>query len=128
VLDRATGRMRWAFSRDSSVMHTPIADGSAVYFATVTGYLSDTELLACRLSDGEVLWKLHLGGVADSSPALVGHWLVFGNHDGQLYVVDAGSGKVLHTVRIGARMFASPAISGGRVFIGAQDGRLHCLK
>jgi outer membrane protein assembly factor BamB len=128
VCDRATGRQIWAHSKQSSVLHTPVADDTYVYFATVSGYLSDTELWACRLTDGLVLWKIRLAGVADSSPLLTGTWLVFGNHDGNLYLVDKATGRVGGTVPVGAKMHSSPALSGGRLFIGAQDGKLHCLR
>lgn len=128
VCDRATGRQIWAHSKQSSVLHTPVADDTYVYFATVSGYLSDTEFWACRLADGLVLWKIRLAGVADSSPLLTGTWLVFGNHDGSLYLVDKATGRVAGTVPVGAKMYSSPALSGGRLFIGAQDGRLHCLQ
>jgi eukaryotic-like serine/threonine-protein kinase len=128
VCDRASGAVLWTVTQQSSVLHTPVTDESNVYFATVSGYLSETELVARRLTDGAPVWKLPLGGVADSSPLRAGPWLVLGNHDGSLYVVDAQRGQVLQSLRLGAKMFSSPAVSGGRVFIGAQDGKLHCLK
>jgi outer membrane protein assembly factor BamB len=128
VCDRASGAVLWTVTQQSSVLHTPVADEDNVYFATVSGYLSDTELMARRLTDGAPVWKLRLGGVADSSPVRAGKWLLFGNHDGSVYVVDASRGQVLHSLSLGAKVFSSPAVSGGMVFVGAQDGKLHCLR
>ena len=128
VCDRATGELVWSFARASSVVQTPLTDGTNVYFATVSGYLSETELFACRLSDGAPVWKTKLPAVADSSPLLSGGRLVFGLHDGNLHVVEASSGDEVAAVPLDTRVFSSPVLSGGRLFIGAQDGKLHCLK
>ena len=126
--DRSDGKVLWSYVKESSVLQTPVADDQFVYCATVTGYLSETVLFAFRLSDGKEAWKRKLGGVADSSPILVGPYLLFGNHDRKFYVVDKRNGQVAHAVDIGAKMFSSPAFSNGRVYIGAQDGQLHCLQ
>lgn len=128
VVDRLNGTELWALTKGSSVMHTPVTDGQLVYFAIVSGYLSDTELLAYRLATGEEVWKRRLGGVADSSPLLSGQYLLFGNHDRNFYVVNAPDGAVAQTLPLGAKMFSSPALSEGRVYIGAQDGKVYCLK
>lgn len=128
VLDSTNGQQLWALTRGSSVLHTPVADDENVYFATVSGYLSDTELFACRLSDGSEVWKQRLGGVADSSPLLAGTCLMFGNHDRNFYVVDKVGGKTLQALDLGAKMYCSPALSNGSIYIGAQDGKLYCLR
>jgi outer membrane protein assembly factor BamB len=128
VLDRTTGKQLWALTKESSVMQTPVADDQFVYFATVSGYLSDTELLACRLTDGVLAWKVRLGGVADSSPLLSGLCLMFGNHDGNFYIIDKRNGGLWQGLPLKAKMFSSPALSEGAIYIGAQDGKLYCLK
>lgn len=128
VLDPTNGQQLWALTRGSSVLHTPVTDGTNVYFATVSGYLSDTELLACRLEDGTEVWKRRLGGVLDSSPLLAGGVLIFGNHDRNLYCVETTSGTVQQALGLDAKLFASPALSGGALYIGAQDGKVYCLR
>lgn len=128
VLDPKSGQQLWALTRGSSVMQTPVADEQNVYFATVSGYLSDTELFAYRLADGTEAWKQKLGGVADSSPLLTGGCLMFGNHDRNFYVVDKASGAIIQTLPLGAKMYSSPALSNGSIYIGAQDGKLYCLR
>lgn len=128
ALDARTGVEAWSLTKASSVVHTPISDGTNVYFATVSGYLSDTELLALRLSDGLEVWKRRLGGVADSSPALAGDMLLFGNHDSNFYMVSREDGAVVQSLPLGGKMFSSPAISDGSVYVGLQGGRVVCLK
>ena len=128
VLDRKSGAQLWALTRASSVLHTPVADDEFVYFATVSGYLSDTELFAYRLADGTEVWKRRLGGVADSSPLLSGTNLLFGNHDGNFYFVDKASGANVALLPLGAKVYSSPAQSDGAVYFGAQDGKLYCVR
>ena len=128
VLDTTSGAQLWAVVKGSSVLQTPVADEQYVYFATVSGYLSDTELFACRLEDGAEVWKRRLGGVADCSPVLAGDSLLFGTHDRNFYVVDKASGVIAQTLPLGGKMYSSPALSGGAIYIGAQDGKLYCLR
>jgi outer membrane protein assembly factor BamB len=128
ALDRHTGNELWSVEKGSSVVHTPTADAENVYFATVSGYLSDTELFAHRLADGAEVWKRKLGGVADSSPALAGGLLLFGNHDANFHVVQASSGAVMQTLPLEGKMFSSPAVAKGSVYIGAQGGKVYCLR
>lgn len=128
VLDPATGTVVWALQRESSILQTPVADTENLYFAAVSGYLSDTELLACRLADGAELWKLRLGGVADSSPLLAGKYLMFGNHDSSFYVVDKTAGTPAQVLALGGRIFSSPALSNGAIYVGVQGGKVVCLK
>ncbi|MCE5238176.1 PQQ-binding-like beta-propeller repeat protein [bacterium] len=128
VLDRHTGNEVWSCKRASSVMHTPVCDGTNVYFAVVSGYLSDTELLALRLSDGVEMWKRRLGGVADSSPVLAGGVLLLGTHDANFCVVDKDTGTITQALAMEGKMFSSPALVDGHLYIGVQGGRVVCLK
>lgn len=127
VLDRRTGKQIWARNGQSSVLHSPVADDDTVYYSTVSGYTSATEMFAARLRDGDERWKIRLAGVADSSPALSGDRLLFGLHDSHFHVVDKRSGRVIQRLDIGAKIYSSPAVVGGRVYFGAGDGKLYCL-
>jgi len=128
AFDKSSGRKLWSNTGQSSVLHTAIADGNTLYCATVSGYTSNTTLFAARLSDGKELWKANLGGVADSSPALSGGYLLFGNHDSRFHVVDKSDGREVHSLDIGAKLYSSPAVVEGRVYFGAGDGKLYCLE
>lgn len=128
VLERTTGQQVWAKEGQSSVLHTPIADGNRVYYSIVSGYTSSTEMFAARLQDGAEVWKARLGGVADSSPALCGDHLLFGLHDSHFYTVDKRGGRVLQRLPLGGKVYSSPAIADGRVYVGTGDGNLYCLE
>lgn len=127
-VDAATGDERWSLSGQSSVLHTPVSDGDRVYYATVSGYLSETVLTAVDLADGAVAWRLPLPRLVDAAPALWGEHLLVCCHDGLVRLVDAGDGQVEASVDLGARTGGAPTVRGDLAFVGAQDGRLRCIR
>lgn len=127
-IDLATGEKRWALNEAYSVLSSPLVAHGLVYFVTVEGYVSKTVARAVRLSDLEVIWERQMGGVVDSSPALLGANLCLGCHDGRLYLLSADRGQVVDTEALATKVYSSPAFSDGCVYVGANDGRLYCLR
>lgn len=138
ALDPATGEQRWAIHDAYSVLGSPVIGGGRVFFVTVEGYVSKTVARAADLSTGELLWERQVGGVVDSSSALIGSpvgfegdladvSLCFGCHDGRVYLLNAATGAVTAVETLDTKVYSSPAVAGGRIYIGANDGRLHCL-
>jgi len=123
-----TGEKIWAQNDARSVMACPLIRGEIVYFVTVEGYLSKTVARAAQLADGEDVWERTLGGVVDSSAALLGDKLVLGCHSGNLHVITAADGKITQSIPLGPKVFSSPAWSDGSIYIGANDGKLYCLR
>jgi outer membrane protein assembly factor BamB len=124
----ATGQRLWALNGTISVFTTPAVAEGVAYFATVEGYLSDTEMHAVSLADGSLLWKQPLGrNVVESSPALAGDYLYFGAGDGALHILQRQTGQVVAVVPLAKKIYSSPAVSGGRVYVGAGDGKLYCV-
>lgn len=124
-----SGERLWAQTEARSVLSTPVIADDRVYFVTVEGYLSATVVRAANLEDGEQVWEQkRIGGVVDSSPALVGDELCVGCHDGNLYVIETQQGQVVGRVPLAQKIYSSPAFSEGRIYIGADDGKLYCLQ
>lgn len=128
AVNAQTGEKLWAQTEARSVMSAPVIAGESVYFVTIEGYLSKTEVRAAKLADGTELWKRVLGGVVDSSALLIGDKLVLGCHDGNLHLITAADGKVVQSVPLGPKVYSSPAWSDGSIYIGANDGKLYCLR
>jgi len=133
-----TGERIWALNEAYSILSAPVIGGGRVFFVTVEGYVSKTVARAASMEDGELLWERTLGGVVDSSPALVGTAagfegslagvrMCFGCHDGRVYLLEAETGAVGGVASLAQKLYSSPAVSDGRIFIGANDGQLHCL-
>lgn len=125
--DLTTGEKRWALSGARSVFTTPAVADKVIYFATVEGYLSKTELRAVKLEDGTLLWKQNLPPIITTSPAVAGDYLYVGAGDGAVYCVSRTSGEILGRVSLAPKLFSSPALAGGRLYLGANDGQLYCL-
>jgi len=128
AVDVATGEQLWALHEAYSVLSSPLLDDERCYFVTVEGYVSKTVVRAVRLSDREVVWERQVGGVVDSSAALLGGNLCLGCHDGHLYVLAADTGAVVDREPLATKIYSSPAFSDGRIYVGANDGRLYCLE
>lgn len=133
-----SGQRLWALNDAYSVLGAPAIGVGRAFFVTIEGYVSKTVARAADLATGELLWDRTLGGVVDSSPALIGGatgfegdlsdvTMCFGCHDGRIYLLNAATGAVVEAEALAQKVYSSPAISGGRVFIGANDGRVHCL-
>jgi outer membrane protein assembly factor BamB len=137
AVNLTSGERIWALNDSYSVPGAPLIGGDRVFFATVEGYLSKTVMRSASLNDGELLWERTMPGVIDSSAALLTNAgaddplsdarVLFGCHDGRLYLLDAMTGKIVDVTPIAKKIYSSPAVAGGRVFVGAGDGHLHCL-
>ena len=58
---------------------------------------------------------------------IVGKHVVFGAHDGRVYVVTLADGEDVQTLDLGSPVAASPAVADGWVFIGTEGGTFHAL-
>jgi len=110
-----------------SVFTTPAVAGGVVYFGYVAGYLSETQVRAVRLADGELLWKTGLPPIAASAPVVAGDRLLLGMGDGAVYALRLSTGDVLSRLPLAPRIYSSAAVTDGHLFIGANDGKLYCL-
>ena len=126
--DGATGNRLWGLNEVMSVFTTPAISGGAVYFATVAGFLSETEMRSVALADGSLLWKRPMGrNVVASSPVVAGDYLYFGAGDGALHILARLTGQPVARVPLATKVYSSPAVSGGRVYVGANDGKFYWI-
>lgn len=72
-------------------------------------------------------WYLAAAEDITSPPLLLGDLLLFGDHAGRLWAVDAASGEVRWTFDTGRPIAAAPAASGGVVYVAAGQ-RLYALE
>jgi outer membrane protein assembly factor BamB len=76
---------------------------------------------------GEIVWTYSTGSAIQSSPALSGGRLYFGNNAGTIYCLNIQTGGKIWSYKTGGPVQSSPAISAGNVYAGSQDGNLYCL-
>jgi len=91
ALDAKTGQKRWAYNTKGSwVISSPTAKDGKVYFST-----SDSGLLfALNAKSAEPVFSLKLGWPMFSSPAIAGHMLYIGTHEGKLAAIDLTGQKI----------------------------------
>ena len=81
----------------------------------------------CYGNGGTELWEFEAGGSIESSPAISGGKLYFGDSSGKVYCLDADSGERIWFFETDGGVQSSPIISGNRLYVGNSNGRVYCL-
>ncbi|MBW7477638.1 PQQ-binding-like beta-propeller repeat protein [Paenibacillus oenotherae] len=139
VIDKASQEDRtqeaWRFGTQGRITSSPLVYENAVYFGS-----DDGKLYAVSAQDGKELWSFDAGGMIRSSPKLTElGTVVFQNHGGIVYALDAKSGAVAweysgHKVQGEAQMDewdyydASASVDGDRIYIGSANGMMAALQ
>ncbi|MFH1068636.1 MAG: PQQ-binding-like beta-propeller repeat protein [Candidatus Glassbacteria bacterium] len=119
----STSERDWEYETDSPVLSTAALDcRGRVFFCSSDGYLY------CLNLEGELVFRLLLGGEIVSSPAIGAEGTVFvGGKDGKLYAVSPG-GEILWDYATGGEIVSSPAVGDdGTVYIGSRDGKFYAI-
>jgi outer membrane protein assembly factor BamB len=80
-LDRATGKLVWAFTTKDEVDSSPVVCQDKVVVGS-----KDGRLYVLNLADGAIVWVYDAGGGIVASPAVVNSRIVVGDTNGILYV------------------------------------------
>ena len=126
-LDALTGKELWAFEvpdltytteASVGVLASPVVGqnkvSDTVYFTVTNGKRAAT-LYALSKSTGSIKWSLPLASPSVSSPVAVysdagDAWIVQGESDGTLRLIDAKTGTVLSTMQLEGSIESSPAV------------------
>ena len=87
---------------------------------------SESVLTAESAGDLAEQWHLELGTGMSSTPAVVDGVVVFGDWDGVVHAVEAGSGQEVWATELGGQVMSSPTVDGDAVYV-ATNGDLHRL-
>ena len=143
AIDRADGRVLWAYAARGAIGQVPAAcSDSLVYFTA-----SDSTLYALRRTDGRRAWAHSIGtAFADAFPPLVAGPRVFigandqtlrapdGAAGGFVYALEAVSGRPRWRAELPPRDGLKGGAAGGvslddsLVFVGSNDGRVIALR
>ena len=98
----------------------------------VNGEKNSAVLYALSKESGEVVWETELGAESVSSPTALyteeGRcYIVVGDEDGFLHLIDGGYGAILDSVFLGSAVQASPAAYGNRIVVGTTGGVLYFI-
>jgi outer membrane protein assembly factor BamB len=122
------GELRWRFdakaSPDAWLDKTPVVVGKRLFAVLSTG-----AVLALRMEDGSLAWRVDVGpaGKRLSAPATDGQRLYVGTRDG-LHALALADGRDTWAFSTERRIMAAPAIVGGVVYVTCHDHHLYALE
>ncbi len=74
---------------------------------------------------GQIEWKLETKTLTQSTPALSGSTLIFGNSLGEIVGIDIDNQKILYRINIGIPFQSGFTIEGNRAYAGDNAGNLY---
>jgi len=121
----SSGRRIWEIQVADGVVASPAIHRGRAFVPSLDGHL-----YALRLTDGAIPWKRNLGGLAHSSPTVMGESLIVagGYPLRQLFRINAATGASIWETapEVMAQFSNSAAVcDGDQVLIGAMGGRLY---
>lgn len=117
VLDRRTGRLRFAVRVGSPIESSPVIRDRIDYFGAWNGRVYALDLRTRRFR-----WVFRGGYKITSSAALAGRTLYIGDYGGRLLALAPGSGRLRWSAGVNGRIYGTPAVWGGRVFVPSSNG------
>jgi outer membrane protein assembly factor BamB len=117
VLDRRTGRLRWAKHIGAPIESSPLVRDRIDYFGAWNG-----NVYALDLRNRKLRWVFRSGYKITSSAALADRTLYIGDYGGRLLALTPGSGRLRWSAAVNGRIYGTPAVWGGRVFVPSSDG------
>ncbi len=117
VLDRRTGRLRWARRIGSPIESSPLVRDRIDYFGAWDG-----NVYALDLRTRKLRWVFRSGYKITSSAALADRSLYIGDYGGRLLALAPGSGRLRWSASVNGRIYGTPAVWAGRVFVPSSDG------
>jgi outer membrane protein assembly factor BamB len=117
----AAGHVRWKLQTPTSVEVSPaVADGGIVVFGSndLREYGVDP--------DGRIQWRVPIGNFTYSSPlALPGRRVIFGNHSGQMTVLNSDTGQVIHRDQGQGQLWTAAAVDHrGDAYFASRTGQI----
>lgn len=124
----------WSFGAGDWVTGTPIVSDGVVYIGSWDGHM-----YALRERDGSMLWNYNGGTLTvdrcgstygiDSTAALSGGRLFFGNGQAQLTALNAANGQLIWRSQLADpaqayHIWASPLVFDGKIYVGLAS---HCV-
>lgn len=122
ALDALRGEPLWA--RDHSSYLTPVLVGDYLFTVNEAGHV-----FALDASNGNEVWRnTSLEGRAITAPAFANGYLVFGDFEGYLHLIDVRDGELAGRRRVDrSGISVRPITEGSRIHVLANDGSLEAL-
>ncbi len=117
ALDRSTGRKRWSFAADDSVLAAPSLDAGRLYFGSYGGHV-----YALDAGAGTLLWKHDTRRPVVSTPAVARGKVLVGSRSYDFLALDAKTGVPAWTRYLWfSWVESSPTVHGAVAYVGSSD-------
>ncbi len=101
---------------------TPVVDGDVLYLTSMDHYL-----YAFDTTNGDLIWKIDMGGPMNGSPALAENVLYVGTINKEIIAVSAQTGKFIWRTPVDSYVWASPVVVDDMVLVGDESGKVYSL-
>jgi outer membrane protein assembly factor BamB len=123
ALDMRDGTVIWRHDTP----HGKMASSPAVWGKQLVVHGMDGNIWVLRRSDGQLLWRYHVGSPVESSPVVTRGLDVFGAWNGTVTALDLRTHRVRWRRAFGCKITSSAAVSGATLYLGDYCGRLLAL-
>lgn len=121
--DVETGKQKWSFELEGSVMTYPVVNNKFVYIGTDDGYL-----YAINRLNGRVIWENQLEDSYFSSMVVYADYLIWSSESGNVMVFNAKNGNLLWEQEIDINIYATPAIGNNLIYFVDSDSDFEMLE
>lgn len=129
AVDRITGKLLWKKKENYRIVSGLSLAHGVLLFAG-----NDSELIALKQSDGELLWNTRLSGDVLAKPVIAGNDVLAKTIDGNVYALSLQTGKQRWVAEHGApglvlKASSSPVLfQNNRILVGHSDGKLDAIE
>jgi outer membrane protein assembly factor BamB len=126
AIDPATGRKRWEFDADRTMLPTasaPVLADGRVYFGEGMHANFSCKFRCLDAASGAPLWDFDTTDHIESTPTVIDGVVYFGAGNDGLYALDARTGRRLWQSAGDLHIDASPWVGGGKVIVGSGPSR-----
>ena len=125
-LNKRTGAVNWQ-SDEGAYVPVTLGPGDALYYSSTSG-----KVMRLDKRSGKTVWskKVAKGKGIATQPVLYKGYLLFGESDGALQVVEAGAGGPIARFETGHGLTAKPAVvdATGETFLMSNGANLYALR
>jgi outer membrane protein assembly factor BamB len=124
AIDVINGTIEWDFETNGTIEASPSIGQGKVFIGNLDG-----DFVALDMESGKRDWVFRTPGTQgiQSSSALVGGHLFFGDNGGILHALQATDGKEVLSFTSDGGIVSSPAVAYGKVYFGTKAGTVYAL-
>ncbi len=121
--DVSESHVEWVAKQGIPAKSSPLLHDGRIYVVADNGVASCFDSVS-----GDAIWKQRIGGDYSASPVLVGGFLYFGSHDGEMIVMKSGDQPVVIAEnQLNGKIMASPAIVQNSMLVRTEQS-IYCIE